>query len=449
MDLSLAEEYALKALEIAKKKKTSLSTCYYNLCKLYRKQNRLKEAYDVYILNYEWRKRQLNNNEYTLNGIASAARSLGKILYDMGRYKEAVSFTEEAEKCYRTLVGRNPLSFEVYYTGTMHDLGQLYEKVYDYVSAENAYREAYNRRKASIDRDDVFEHEVIVSGRALAYVLTILKKFEEAEALYRNALELSLQYAESNDGNEGYVRSSKHQLASNCLTPLGKYDEAEKLLESILIDYQQKILTEQKLDIDENMALYLSAYASMLGHAGRAAEGIEMQKKALSYYEKGNVGTENPIDYSVYLHNTAWLLVEAGFYEEALPYIDKELDLREHLIAEEKEGLDYYIASTYQLRGECYVGVGKTEEAEQNYSKALHVYELLYDVCADAFSSNLAEMNLVFAKLKLKEQDYTTAIGYCKKAIDFYTELEKKASSVYQKDLTDAYDTYVAIRRQL
>ena len=43
------------------------------------------------------------------------------------------------------------------------------------------------------------------------------------------------------------------------------------------------------------------------------------------------------------------------------------------------------------------------------------------------------------------ETEEAQAKAYCRKAIELYIELDKKATVVYSDDLTEAYDVYVKI----
>ena len=95
-----------------------------------------------------------------------------------------------------------------------------------------------------------------------------MNKFEEAEKLYRDALSLARQYAKKDPANESYVRSSVNQLVRNCLEPLRKYDEAMTYLEE-LIDFKSRYLKENTGSIDEDLAIYLNNYASLLNGSGR------------------------------------------------------------------------------------------------------------------------------------------------------------------------------------
>ena len=446
---SLAEEYALKALDISREDQNGLlNSCYGTLGNMYNGQKRYDDAWKYYYLRYKRCKRQYSNNSYNLDGIAFAAKDLGRLYWNMHKYRDAIDYTEEAVAAFRKLVRRNPLLSEYSLSSALHQLGSLYENIFDFYRAEKAFREAYDRRKTTLNRDDVYEHEVIYSCRALAGVLANMNKFEEAEKLYRDALSLARQYAKKDPANESYVRSSVNQLVSNCLEPLRKYDEAMTSLAD-LIDFKRRYLKENTGRIDEDLAIYLKNYASLLCAMDRAEEAIDPMRESFNYFEAREAYAEESIDYTVPLHNMAWVLVEAGHYEEAAPYLDKELALREKMREKGEEGLDYYLASTYKLRLDYCLGVGDYDEGAEYYLKSMREYTDLFKLCPDAFASNIAELHLSYAKLLVKTGQFEQAGSACQKAIDFYTDLNKQASAVYHKDLVDAYDTYVAIQKSI
>ena len=443
---SLAEEYATMALQKAKHNKENLRLCQDRLGSIYISQKKYEEAYKVYVSKYNLCKEMFSDNPYDARTLAYAAKDLGRLLYDMRKYNEAIGYTEEAVKHLRDLTTRNPLAFEFSLSACLHNLGLQFEAIDDYYNAEKSYREAYNRRKASLSREDVYEYEVIYSCRALAEVLTNLNRFDEAEILYREALTLSQQYAEKDPENESYVRSSKQQIVRYCLVPQHKYEEAQQFITE-LIDFQRRFLSERGLKTDGNIARYLDDYAFLLCRMGRAEEAVALIKESLSYYDTEAVRKEKPLAYTISLHNMAWVLRKAGRFEESAPYLGREIELREQMLQEGREGLEYLLASTYLGKGDYCSGVGRIDEGRIGYQKALASYEHLSEICPDAFASKLAETHLSYAKLLMKANDFASAGIHCRKAIDLYTALEKQATAVYHNDLIDAYDAYVAIQK--
>lgn len=441
-----SQEYAELDFELAKNEGNHdwLSRCYSHLEKIYKIQKHQGKALDMALAKYNERKKEFEADNYGIGRLAIAAKELGKHLYDLHRYQEAIPYTKESLEMYKKLVERNPLGYEFGLTNCLHNMGLQYEAVYDYFNAEKAYREAYIRRKETLGRDDVYEHEVICSCRALAYVLTVLNRFNEAEELYREALKISIDYAHKDNSKQEYIRTSKSQLARNCLCPLHKFSECEEIIIE-LIEFA-RANTPDNNNANDKLAEYLDDYATMLCGMHNPEKAIGVKEESLSIYETYKDDSEKRLTYSIHLHNMAWVLMEAGKYEESFPFLEKESEIREELIAEKKEGMDLYMASTYYQYGEYYSFMKKYENAENYYNKALTICKSMYDICEEAFSNDLAKVYLSYAKLMVKVHQKSSAEKFCKEAIELYTKLEAKEPIVYGDELTDAYETFVRVR---
>jgi hypothetical protein len=149
-------------------------------------------------------------------------------------------------------------------------------------------------------------------------------------------LALSQQYAKKDSENKSYVRSSKQQLARNCLIPIQKVEEAENIILE-LIDWGRINGSSNASKSNDFLACRLTDYSYLLVEKQRANMAVKHQKEAFDICAGYENNPETILEYSIHAHNMAWIYIEAKKYNEATYYLEKELEIREQLIDEGRE----------------------------------------------------------------------------------------------------------------
>ena len=226
-----------------------------------------------------------------------------------------------------------------------------------YSDLEIIWRDVLDFAIAGTERDSV---QISASFNNVARTLNLQGRFDEAEPLYKKALEICqcvlIEYHE-------YTATCYVNLASN-LNAQGRYEEAEPLYEKGL-EIRERVLGGEHLD---TIGSYIGV-ASNLNAQGRYEEAEPLYKKALEICVWA-LGEENPLTATSY-NNVAYNLNAQGLYEQAEPHFLKALKVSQRLLGENHPAT----ATCYNNVAENYRDQGKYNVAELLYKIALKIRE--------------------------------------------------------------------------
>ncbi|MEM7269276.1 MAG: tetratricopeptide repeat protein [Pseudomonadota bacterium] len=211
-----------------------------------------------------------------------------------------------------------------------------------YEEAEPLYRQAIEIDKATIGEG---HPDYATHLNNLAGLLRAMGRYEEAEPLYRQVLDI-LGREHSN------YAGGLNNLAS-LLQAMGRYEEAEPLNRQA-IDIGKATIGEGHPEY----AVYLNNLAGLLEAIGRYAEAEPLYRQAIDI-GKATIGEGHP-EYAAYLNNLAGLLEAMGRYAEAEPLYRQAIDIDKATIG---EGHPEYAKGLNNLAGLFFV-MGRYEEAE-------------------------------------------------------------------------------------
>jgi tetratricopeptide (TPR) repeat protein len=205
--------------------------------------------------------------------------------------------------------------------------------------------------------------EVAITLNRLAGLLTTLARTEEAEPIYRRALEIN----EAALGPENpEVAVTLNNLAS-LLRALARYEEAEPLFRRALA-----ILEAAYGPDHPSVATTLNNLALLLDYLARHEEAEPLFRRALAIVEAANGPDHSSV--ATALNNLAVLLHTLSCHEEAEPLFRRAL-----AIVEAANGPDHPSVATAlnNLAGLLHT-FSRTEEAELLFRRALAILEAAY-----------------------------------------------------------------------
>jgi tetratricopeptide (TPR) repeat protein len=227
------------------------------------------------------------------------ANNLALVLWAQGKYEEAEKLSRQTLEAHKKELGmQHPHTLT-----SAHNLAIVLQAQRKYEEAEKLSRRALEGREKELG----MQHpDTLTSAHTLATVLQNQGKYEEAEKLSRQALEgcekeLGMQHLDT-------VRSA-HTLAV-VLRAQRKYEEAEKLSRRALEGYEKKLGMQHPhtLTSANNLALLLQAQ-------GKYEEAEKLSRRALEGYEKA-LGMQHP-DTLTSTYRLAHLLHSLRQYREA------------------------------------------------------------------------------------------------------------------------------------
>ncbi|KJZ70980.1 hypothetical protein HIM_09635 [Hirsutella minnesotensis 3608] len=229
--------------------------------------------------------------------------------------------------------------------GSMNNLARVLQSLGKYEEAERLHRQALDLKEKVLGK----EHpETLGSMNNLARVLQSLGKYEEAERRHRRALDLREKVL----GKEHPSTLGSMNNLARVLQSLGKYEEAERRHRRAL-DLREKVLGKEHPSTLGSM----NNLARVLQSLGKYEEAERLHRQALDLSEKV-LGKEHPETLSS-INNLANVLESLGKYEEAERLHRQALDLREKVLGKEHPST---LGSMNNLAG-VLKSLGKYEEA--------------------------------------------------------------------------------------
>jgi tetratricopeptide (TPR) repeat protein len=215
------------------------------------------------------------------------------------------------------------------------------------------------RLRERLVTSDIKSLEQANISNLLAEYLYSFAKYQEAEPLYRKALEIREEILEKKNSD---IAESLNNLAV-LLYSKGRYQEAEPLYRRAL-EIREETLGEKHPD----MARSLNNLSAFLHSTDRYHEAESLLRRALEIREE-TLGEKHP-DIANSLNNLANLYYNTGRYQEAEPLYGRALEIWKEILGENHpnfaQGLDNLANLLYST--------GRYQEAEPLYKKALEIF---------------------------------------------------------------------------
>ncbi|SMX27674.1 photosystem I assembly protein Ycf3 [Pelagimonas phthalicica] len=264
--------------------------------------------------------------------------------------------------------------------------GEIAEARIDWHSAAAHYRRAaelnptlenLNRAKAFTQRAGDYNAALPISQKYLALaeqdseaefaialnnhagLLETMGRYDEAEPLYRQALQIGKETLGKSHPNYAIRLNNLAELLRNA----GRYDEAEPLYRQAL-----QIAKETLGENHPNYAIALNNLAGLLGSTGRYEEAEPLYLQALQI-DKETLGKNHP-GYAIHLNNLAELLRTTGRYDEAEPLFRQALQINKETLGENHP--DY--AMRLNNLGVLFGNQSKWAQAEPFVAQALNIF---------------------------------------------------------------------------
>jgi tetratricopeptide (TPR) repeat protein len=291
--------------------------------------------------------------------LASLYTQLGQIYRRRLENGEAQNFQEELalaiQYFQKAIKLQEKLDLELELATSLNNLALLYNSQGKYEAAEPLYQQALELRKRILGEN---HPEYANSLNNLAGLYDSQGKYEAAEPLYQQGLELTKRILGE---NHPQYATSLNNLASLYYSQ-GKYEAAEPL-------YQQALELTKRI-LGENHPQYatsLNNLALLYNFQGKYEAAEPLYQQALELTKR--ILGENHPEYATSLNNLALLYDSQGKYEAAEPLLQQALELRKRILGENHP---QYATSLNNLAG-LYDSQGKYEAAEPLYQQALEL----------------------------------------------------------------------------
>jgi len=187
--------------------------------------------------------------------------------------------------------------------------------------------------------------------------------------------------------------------------------QAEKLLHESLECFKS-------VDSDKDIAIVLSQLGIIAIDDGRLDEASSLMTQAMEIEKR----IDDKYGVAQALHQLGWIEDHRGhskeaivLYDDAIKYFFSEYNDSE--VGNLKNQATKGIGGCYQHKGLIYQSLGRINDAEINYLKALDWYR------KTDYKPEIAKIDFILSKLKFREADYVAGDNFLDEAIELYNEL--------------------------
>jgi len=317
-------------------------------------------------------------------------------LFSKEDYAGAVPYATEAVKVAETTFGPDDARL----AEAVSHLGELYVHLQKADEAERLYKRALEIEKKAVKPNDP---DLAQAYNNLGELYDALGRYAEAEPLLKSALEINVKAFGSEDATVA--------RALNNLAELYEDESKPGLAEPLFV--RSLAIREKTLKPgDPGIATALSNLSALYREQGDYARAEPLALRALKIDEKA-LQADDP-DVAIDLNNLASIYENEARYAEAEPLYLQSLHIREKAGAE-----DAKVATALSNLADLYREQGKFQEAAPLLSRAFKI-----DLKAHgAESLELAIDSNNIAGLLHDDGEYAEALPFYKKALDLYEKL--------------------------
>ena len=243
-----------------------------------------------------------------------------------------------------------------------------------------------------VERELASFHTDCAMRLRLAALMTELKRYDEAESLYKQAL----------TGNEKHF-GGDHPASLSILGNLaflyktqGRFEESDTLFRRVLESKEVTLGCAHPSTLTTMQNL-----ASLLKDCGRNEEAIELFRRSLTEQEQA-LG-ESHVDTMASMEHLAHLFLDCGHHQDAKAMLGRLLELKEEKYGERHKET----AVTCETTAALYAKEGMLAEAEELFRKALTAREALFGTSHPSTIATCLRLACVQKQRKLYDEAQT------------------------------------------
>lgn len=374
---------------------------------------------------------------------ASSLAELGSLKYMKLAYAEASDYYRKASD----LVPEQEFRILAFYLNT---LGRILYESGRYTEAEVSYQRSLAIIKQHIGPDNTDVAGVLDN---LVALYEVKNQYIKAEELAKSAINI---WKNNPSGNNPHMASSYNNLGL-IYESLGRYSESESY-HNLALEFREKMLGD--IDCDraktlnnlgnqycKDVAISLNNLAKVYYKQNKLDDAESRYQRALDI-RKNVLGSWHPEVAQSY-NNLAEIYRKQNKYSKAIDYYLYALAIWEKAFGKEHND----VANCLNNLGLVYAAEGKYEEAESSYSRAVSIWKLSIGIESRDVATgynNLAELYRSSHKYKMAESFYQKALDIRKKVLG--QEHEDVAQSLNNLGLfyleTKRYDEALVLFKQ-
>lgn len=200
--------------------------------------------------------------------------TLGNLCYNLGKFKEAEKYYEEALKFYIKLAKKDE-SYMKYVAGVLNNLGNLYYATGKPTEAEKAFRDAL------IIRQDINDKEGLATTLScLGLLYSSIADYEKAKEYYERALLIRMEL-HKNDVKSLYNLGMVLNNLGTIYNALNDTEKAEESYKKAIETYKDLLSREER--VEDMLCGAMNNLASLYLEVGKTEEAEELLNEIKKY----------------------------------------------------------------------------------------------------------------------------------------------------------------------
>ena len=348
--------------------------------------------------------------------VAMNLNNIAQLYSQIGEYKKALPFQEQAMVSYAKSLGEEHLD----YATSVNSLALLYYEMGQYEKALPLNELALKTYKIALGE---VHPDVAMSLNNQAQLYSKMGQYFKSLQFQEQACIIYKKSQGEYHPNVAITLGNLAQLYSD----IGQYERALKLSEQAL-----NIRKMAFGDVHPDVAISLNNLAHLYSELGQNAKALSLNEQALLIRKK--VFGNNHPNVAITLNNLAKLYFELGQYEKALAFQEQSLEILKVYYGEDHPD----VAMSFNNLAQLYLEFGQNEKALFINEQALEIRKKVFGENHPDVAMSLNNISFLFKELGQFEK----ALSFNELALNIYQKSLGRNHSNVAKSLTNRANIY-------
>ena len=354
-------------------------------------------------------------------------------LYKQNQFQRAAPYYEKALEIYR-LAAANPQAYEPDVAHTLNNLAYLYYRTQRFEESEAMFKEALEiLRSLAASNPQVYEPDVATTQNNLANLYKSTQRFEESEAMFKESLEIRRRLAAANP--QTYEPDVATTLRNQALlySDTQRFEESEAMYREAL-EIHRRLAAANPQAYEPDVAMTLNNLAILYYSTQRLGESEAMYREALEIRRR--LAAANPQAYepdvAQTLNNLALLYKGTQHLGESEAMHREALEICRRLAAANPQAYEPDAATTLNNLANLYSATQRFGESEAMYREALEIRRRLAASNPQAYEPDVAQTLTGLAILYYSTQRFGESEAMYREALEIYKRLYDNQPDLYR-----------------
>ena len=360
---------------------------------------------------------------------------LGRIYDAVGNRSDADSTLRKSLETRAALVEENPKDTHrrKMLADSYRDLAVAHHRSGNYAESEEEFKKAIEIQKILISEYWAYHHNLCITLAGLGNLYCTLKRYNEAEELYKSAIRSADKFSYSHDKSKnGPKKKPKktfptgHCDKADCYNSLGTlyfdtahYSESEAAFREA-VKIMESIVDNNFMELGGKLANNNMCLAALNEKMGHINEAIRSYVQGLAVYERlYNDDPKQFLDPLVSSYKNAYgFFYRLKDYAATEKYIKKAIDVIAKIVKDNYSVLGTTLAFLYNDLAFLYEELNRDNDALSMFKETLSLFEILKRCNPISYNKDIAVVYMHMGNLYYAKKEYIEAVHVYEHAIE-------------------------------